>query len=328
MTDMYQKVTGIKGKRLQKQGEDLTEEQWREVRRGGIGGSDIAAIAGVNPFRSNVDVYLSKVHGDETEDNERMKWGRELEPLVAREYQNRHNYKVQRVKSVLQHTECDIALANVDRLIVAPPANGILEVKCSAWAEAFKNGDIPDMYYCQLQWYLGITGLQWGAFAILLNGNRYIEPDPIHFDKPFFEQLLTVAKNFWKDHVEKKDPPVPFGGVHDKGAHAKLFPHLDEDNWQALDEGWDGLLTHRLLLNGQKKEIEKEVREIDQKLMYTVRDKKYAQSEHCKVTIIDKNSLRFDTKRFAKENPELHKQYSVPQRSRYPLVKKKKEVSK
>jgi len=39
---------------------DMPREQWLELRRQGIGGSDAAAILGMNPWKSPMDVWLEK----------------------------------------------------------------------------------------------------------------------------------------------------------------------------------------------------------------------------------------------------------------------------
>ena len=41
--------------------ESLSREQWLEYRRLGIGGSDVAAITGISPFRTARDVYYDKL---------------------------------------------------------------------------------------------------------------------------------------------------------------------------------------------------------------------------------------------------------------------------
>ena len=40
--------------------ENLTEQEWLAYRRQGIGGSDVAAILGISPFRTARDLYDDK----------------------------------------------------------------------------------------------------------------------------------------------------------------------------------------------------------------------------------------------------------------------------
>ena len=40
---------------------DLSHEEWLELRRTGIGGSDAPTIVGVNPYNSRYALYLDKI---------------------------------------------------------------------------------------------------------------------------------------------------------------------------------------------------------------------------------------------------------------------------
>ena len=42
--------------------ENLTEQEWLAYRRQGIGGSDVAAILGISPFRTARDLYDDKLN--------------------------------------------------------------------------------------------------------------------------------------------------------------------------------------------------------------------------------------------------------------------------
>lgn len=63
------------------------------MRSKGIGGTDIAAIVGLNPWKSPIDVYMEKTGLVEPiPDNENLYWGRELEPAVLRRYAKETGY--------------------------------------------------------------------------------------------------------------------------------------------------------------------------------------------------------------------------------------------
>lgn len=67
------------------------QDAWHLMRRTGIGGSDVAAILGLNPWRAPIDVYLDKIGESKPWDgNEATKWGKLLEPVIATEYQSRN----------------------------------------------------------------------------------------------------------------------------------------------------------------------------------------------------------------------------------------------
>ena len=77
---------------------DLPEEEWLAYRRRGIGGSDVAAIMGISPFRTARDLYFDKRGIAPFEDNEgnwvAMKMGHFLEDLVAKIYLRRKSRSV------------------------------------------------------------------------------------------------------------------------------------------------------------------------------------------------------------------------------------------
>ena len=65
----------------------LTREDWLAFRRRGIGGSDAAAVLGISPFRTGVDLYYDKLGLPVAESEENwvaMEMGNLLEDLVAR----------------------------------------------------------------------------------------------------------------------------------------------------------------------------------------------------------------------------------------------------
>src|SRR5450830_1556338 len=74
----------------------LTREQWLEVRRGGIGSSDAAAAVGLNPYQSQLELWMIKTGRDSglptidpNDETSPMYWGTLLEPIVASHYTKR-----------------------------------------------------------------------------------------------------------------------------------------------------------------------------------------------------------------------------------------------
>ena len=81
---------------------DMSREEWLEWRRRGIGGSDAAAVAGLNRWRSPMQVWLEKTGQIEgSGDNEAMYWGRILEDIIADEFSRRTGKRVRRRNAIL-----------------------------------------------------------------------------------------------------------------------------------------------------------------------------------------------------------------------------------
>ena len=57
---------------------NMSHEEWLDLRKTGIGGSDAGAVCGLNPYVSSIGVYLNKIgKAPEVEDNEAMRQGRD-----------------------------------------------------------------------------------------------------------------------------------------------------------------------------------------------------------------------------------------------------------
>lgn len=100
----------------------MTNEQraaWLEGRRTGIGGSDVAAVLGLNPWKTPLDVWDDKLGLSEDKGmSEPAYWGTVLEDTVAKEFQLRTGMKVQKVSHQFVDPECDWMIANIDRAII------------------------------------------------------------------------------------------------------------------------------------------------------------------------------------------------------------------
>src|SRR5450830_1328762 len=87
---------------------DLSRDDWLEVRKNGIGSSDAAAAVGLNPYKSQLELWLEKTGRDENlpksdplDEDSPAYWGNVLEPIVARHYSKRTDHRVRRINAVL-----------------------------------------------------------------------------------------------------------------------------------------------------------------------------------------------------------------------------------
>jgi len=130
----------------------MTREQWLQERKLALGGSDMGAILGLNQYRSAVSVWADKLSlVEETEDNEAMRVGRDLEPYVASRFEEASGLRVQKYNYLLRDPANHLS-ANIDRRIVGMAAG--LECKtASALSEGkYKGGTYPESYYAQCLW--------------------------------------------------------------------------------------------------------------------------------------------------------------------------------
>lgn len=187
-----------------------SEEEWREIRKQGIGGSDAGAVCGVNPWKSPVQVWLDKTgQAPDFEDNERMMWGRKLEDAVADHFAEVNGIKVRRNNAVLIHPEHDFMLANLDREIVGQEEKTILEVK-TAGAHTLKTWEedgVPASYCLQTQHYMAVTGAVKAFLAVLIGGQKYMQFE-IHRDDEVIQYLAKIESDFWQYVKTNTAPPM------------------------------------------------------------------------------------------------------------------------
>lgn len=201
-------------------------------RKKGIGGSDIATILNLNPWKTPYELWLDKTSQDieelSADTEERMMWGNTLEDIVAKHYSSVTDNKVQRLNQQLVGS-VSIAVANPDRFIVESGsrvrwddkeqrvlgASKVLEVKTAHamslnspdWGEAGTD-EVPSNYWCQVQWYMGISGVHKADLAVLFGGQKF-RIYHIDFDSEFFESAVNIAAKWWQDHVLTGIAPDP-----------------------------------------------------------------------------------------------------------------------
>ena len=91
---------------------DLPRDAWLDVRKTGIGSSDAAAAVGLNPYKSQLELWLEKTgrdgglpKSDPQDETSATYWGNILEPIVAAHYTRRMGHRVRRINAVLQHPQ-------------------------------------------------------------------------------------------------------------------------------------------------------------------------------------------------------------------------------
>jgi putative phage-type endonuclease len=184
---------------------DMARDDWLEVRRTGIGSSDAAAAVGLNPYQSQLELWMLKPGKgdlvpaiDPLDDTSPMFWGTLLEPIVAAHYTKRTGNKVRRVNAILQHPEHAWMLANVDREVVGAGDVQILECKTAGihGARLWRDG-VPEYVQLQVMHQLAVTGHQAADVAVLIGGQE-LRIFRIERDEALIARLIALEQEFWE----------------------------------------------------------------------------------------------------------------------------------
>lgn len=209
---------------------DLTRDQWLQVRQHGIGSSDAGAAVGLNPYKSQLELWLEKTGlGDKlpkidaNDESSPMYWGTLLEPIVAAHYTKRTGNRVRRVNAVLQHPEHQWMLANIDREVLGTSDVQILECKTAGMngAKLWRDG-VPEYVQLQVQHQLAVTGKHAADVACLVCGNE-LRVYRLERDEALIERLISLEAGFWQ-LVETRTAPAPDGSDSAATALKALYP--------------------------------------------------------------------------------------------------------
>ena len=222
----------------------MNRERWLAERRAGIGGSDVAAILGLSPFKTAFEVWLDKTSAELTrnpiDDLERIQFGRLMEDIIAREYARREGVKVRRRNELVRHARYPWMIANVDRLIDGQRCG--LECK-NVDAMAFRLGDwgepgtdqAPDEYVLQCQHYMIVLDYPVWHLAACVGGNRLVH-FVIERDAELAEMLIDAEREFWQRVEQRQAPAMDY---EHPTTHAVLTRLYSGTNGETIQLGED-----------------------------------------------------------------------------------------
>ena len=327
---------------------DLSEEDWLDYRRRGIGGSDVSAIFGTSPFRTARDLYYDKLNIASVEDDEgnwvAMEMGHLLEPLVAKIFERKTGYRVYQIKKMFQHPQYPWMLADVDYFVELPDGTtAILEIKTTNYNARdnwWMNGKetVPVYYESQGRHYMAVTDLDRCFFCCLYGNNE--EEVIIREVKRDFEyeaEMVFLEQYFWENHVLTRTPP-PYtedGDLVIESVRRYTGPADKEAPAVTLDLSLTAKLMRFLQLQEQKtgaeagnKKIEEDMKRLKAAIIAKMGKscKAICQQDGVNYTVtynpirtpgIDKDNL----KRLKLDHPDIYEQYVTVSVSRRFVVK-------
>lgn len=156
--------------------------EWFEARRAGVTASEIAAVLGLSPWESPFSLYWRKrgVLGP-PDDNDGMRWGRRLEPVVLEHFEECHPDLIVTRPGLLAHRDRPWQMASLDGLALSkfydsgPVA--VVEAKTTeSWESwgAELSDEIPSYYRAQVLWQMDVAGVE-EAWVPVAKGRQYRE---------------------------------------------------------------------------------------------------------------------------------------------------------
>lgn len=140
--------------------------EWHEFRKKGLGGSDASAVIGVNPWKSNIDLFEEKRGRSDGRkvSNSAMEYGNAAEELLVQLFAlDNPRYAVNTNKETVYVADDNIRFASIDGELIDQETGdlGGLEIKTTTLhmpREMSKwESKVPDYYYTQILHYMSVT---------------------------------------------------------------------------------------------------------------------------------------------------------------------------
>lgn len=202
----------------------LTKKQ-HLIRKTGIGGSEVAAVLGVCPYKTAHDVWLEKTGRKEPEDlskKPKIQLGIILEAPLAKKYAKQNKCQIKRLKQTLRHPKYPWLIGSPDGIFII--GNKILEIKTATYPGKLWGASgtdiIPMNYILQVQHYMNVIGAvneciinESDIYACIFGGKNEKEDDvfrtyTIKRDNEIIDYMVSKIDTFWNYNVKKDMPPA------------------------------------------------------------------------------------------------------------------------
>lgn len=203
-----------------------SREEWLEKRTSYIGGSDASCVVGMNPYKTNVELWELKTGRREAENidgNPFVEYGRNAEEYLRELFAlDFPQYEVNYCENnIWLNDKYPFGHASLDGWLMDEIGRfGVLEIKTTNILQSMQkekwNHRIPDNYYIQVLHYMIITEADFAILKaqlkydydgeIFLTTKHYkIERDEVLED---IDYLINAEKQFYKAIKDDKRPPL------------------------------------------------------------------------------------------------------------------------
>ncbi|EHU02201.1 hypothetical protein CKS_5021 [Pantoea stewartii subsp. stewartii DC283] len=286
-----------------------------------IGGSDVAGILGISPWRTALDVYLDKVQPrKEPPSPGKQKIftrGQRMEPYVIDLLSEETGLVIARRGERYIDPELPFIAAEID---AEAESGENIEIKtCSPfkareWGEQ-QTDSIPVYYTAQAMHGLMVTGKKVCVFGVLIGADDF-RVYRVERDNETIAAIRDKEIQFWEMVTTLTPPPIS-----SVGDVMRVFDRDVGTGIEADGKALDALFKLREL-QAKQKELKDEIEFAEQKLKIFMQDNSYISLDGKKLaTWRTQNSTRFDIAAFKEAHPSLYDAFKKTSKSRVFRVK-------
>lgn len=284
-----------------------------------IGGSDVAAILGLNRYKTAYEVWEEKKHNIKTfEGNQATEWGKKLEPVIIAHFEQVNNVKVFDNNARYISKEYDFLGCHPDGICTINNENVLIEVKTvSTDAYKFWGNSLPKEYYCQVQHNLYVLGLKKAKFIYLVLDSRFYSEIEVNFDAEYITEQNNFLVKWWNEYIVGESTPIKTVTDYEKENPDVKMVEADEDAAQKHIE--------LIEIKAKIKDLETQKEAIEDFLKLKIGDATdLMYGLNTIATWRPQTKVTVDTKKLKEELPETFLKYATEKTSRTFLVKQPK----
>ena len=291
----------------------LTVDDWLKARKDHIGGSEISAILGLNHFMSPNRLWEIKTGLAAPEpENESMELGHLLEDDVVELLERRTGYRAIKATAgndIYVSTIYPFASASPDRIGYLPGTpkkdsnKVIIEIKTTQLN--VNEDELPYSWQCQVQWYMGITGIHKAVIAWLSCGRTFGYKE-VDFSQDTFDYMIKAAQDFMiliRDNIR---PAAMTGKDIDS-----MYPRHIDGKISETDESTAIDCEQYRDICKQIRDLEATKSELAERIKLSIGDSEGISYSNLLLATYKagKDSSKFDVDAFKNENPDLYNKY-------------------
>lgn len=196
-------------------------DAWHELRRSGLGGSDLPAVLGISPYEGSTPLRLWQLKRNlalPSPGNDATRRGQELEGAVLDRLCAVAAVERGPALPFVRHPRWEEGvrlLANLDGTTDSPHVGGILEAKTTGpitgVAATYRRGGVPLAHLLQVHHYGACTGRTWALVGCLIGAGEpgACQLAAVHVElHPVLIGLLEEAgADWWGRYVVAGEPP-------------------------------------------------------------------------------------------------------------------------
>ena len=251
----------------------ITEEEWQEHRRSGVGGSDVACIYRVSPWKTANELYHEKMGHQPVVEEERnwvsLEIGHRLEELVVQIFMKKTGLKPSAVRKMFRHPLYPFMISDIDYFVEKDGEVWVVECKTSFSfnKEEWADDSIPYHYMLQGMHYMSVANVS-GVFFLCLYGNREdtFLMRTLTRDFELEEEMIELERDFWVNNVQADREPEFYEEPDLVLEAIKKYRKIESGNTIVLPGELEAVMKKYVQLDAKRAELESQARKVKEQI--------------------------------------------------------------